>query len=127
MASARNTGEIAIAASEQISLAMANLRLQDTLRTQSLRDPLTGLFNRRYLEASFEREIQRAERRKLPLSVLMLDIDHFKRFNDTHGHDAGDTLLAQFGALLRPRRAQRRCVLPLWWRGIHDPDAGSRC
>jgi diguanylate cyclase (GGDEF)-like protein len=92
--------EIAIAASEQISLAMSNLRLQETLRTQSLRDPLTGLFNRRYLEASFEREIQRAERRQLPLSVLMLDIDHFKQFNDTHGHDAGDTLLAQFGALL---------------------------
>lgn len=92
--------EIAIAASEQISLAMANLRLQDTLRTQSLRDALTGLFNRRYLEASFEREIQRAERRQLPLSVLMLDVDHFKRFNDTHGHEAGDTLLAQFGALL---------------------------
>ncbi|SFN30508.1 sensor domain-containing diguanylate cyclase [Dokdonella immobilis] len=92
--------EIAIAASEQISLAMANLRLQETLRTQSLRDALTGLFNRRYLEASFEREIQRAERRQLPLSVLMLDVDHFKRFNDTHGHEAGDTLLAQFGALL---------------------------
>lgn len=87
-------------ACEQISMALANLRLQETLRTQSLRDPLTGLFNRRYLEASLEREVQRAERRGSPLSVLMLDIDHFKRFNDDHGHDAGDALLAQFGAML---------------------------
>ena len=89
-----------LAATEQVSMALANLKLQETLRTQSLRDPLTGLFNRRYLEASIEREVQRAERRELPLSVLMIDIDHFKRFNDTHGHEAGDTLLAQFGALL---------------------------
>lgn len=91
---------IAQAATEQLSLALANLRLQETLRTQSLRDPLTGLFNRRYLEASLEREVMRAERRNLPLSVLMLDVDHFKRFNDTHGHEAGDALLSQFGALL---------------------------
>jgi diguanylate cyclase (GGDEF)-like protein len=89
-----------VAACDSISMALANLKLQETLRTQSLRDPLTGLFNRRYLEASFEREIQRAERRKIPLSVLMLDVDHFKRFNDGFGHDAGDTLLAHFGALL---------------------------
>ncbi len=89
-----------IAACESISMALANLKLQETLRIQSLRDPLTGLFNRRYLEASFEREIQRAERRKIPLSVLMIDIDHFKRFNDSFGHEAGDTLLAHFGAVL---------------------------
>jgi diguanylate cyclase (GGDEF)-like protein len=89
-----------VAACDSISMALANLKLQETLRTQSLRDPLTGLFNRRYLEASFDREIQRAERRKIPLSVLMLDVDHFKRFNDSFGHDAGDALLAQFGALL---------------------------
>ncbi|MGB0134037.1 MAG: GGDEF domain-containing protein [Dokdonella sp.] len=88
------------AACEQISMALANLKLQETLRTQSLRDPLTGLFNRRYLEASLEREVQRAERRGSPLSVLMLDIDHFKRFNDNHGHDAGDALLVQFGIML---------------------------
>ena len=91
---------VALAASEQVSMALANLKLQETLRTQSLRDPSTGLFNRRYLEVSLERETQRASRRGQPLSVLMLDIDHFKRFNDSHGHDAGDALLAQFGALL---------------------------
>ncbi len=91
---------IAETAGEQMSLALSNLRLQETLRRQSLRDPLTGLFNRRYLEAAFERELQRAQRYALSLSVLMLDIDHFKSFNDRHGHDAGDALLAQFGALL---------------------------
>ncbi|TDR44999.1 diguanylate cyclase (GGDEF)-like protein [Tahibacter aquaticus] len=89
-----------IAAAEQLSLSLANLRLQDSLRTQSIRDPLTGLFNRRYLEASLPRELQRAERRQSDLSVLMLDIDHFKRFNDTQGHDAGDALLAQVGVVL---------------------------
>lgn len=90
----------AIAAAEQVSLAIANLRLQETLRTQSLRDPLTGLFNRRYLEVSLARDLTRAIRRSQPLAVLMLDVDHFKRFNDTHGHDAGDALLTQFGELL---------------------------
>lgn len=82
---------------EQLGLAIANLQLRETLRTQSLRDPLTGLFNRRYLEESLARELQRCERRGLPLSVLMLDVDHFKRFNDTHGHAAGDALLSQVG------------------------------
>ncbi len=89
-----------IAACESISMALANLKLQETLRIQSLRDPLTGLFNRRYLEASFERELQRASRRGIPLSVLMLDIDHFKHFNDSFGHEAGDALLAHFGMML---------------------------
>ncbi|MDR6992034.1 diguanylate cyclase [Luteimonas sp. 3794] len=82
---------------EQLGLAIANLQLRETLRTQSLRDPLTGLFNRRYLEESFVRELQRCDRRRLPLSVLMLDVDHFKRFNDTFGHAAGDALLGQVG------------------------------
>lgn len=95
-----DTRHAAIAAAEQVSLAIANLRLQETLRTQSLRDELTGLFNRRYLEVSLARDLTRAIRRSQPLAVLMLDVDHFKRFNDTHGHDGGDALLAQFGALL---------------------------
>ena len=92
---------IALAAAEQLSLALANLRLKETLRTQSIRDPLTGLFNRRYLEVSLERELQRSARRSQMLAVLMLDIDHFKRFNDTHGHEAGDALLAQFAEVLK--------------------------
>src|SRR5581483_8804813 len=92
---------IALAAGEQLALALANLRLQDTLRTQSIRDPLTGLFNRRYLEVSLERELMRATRRNLLLAVLMLDLDNFKRFNDSHGHEAGDALLAQFAEVIR--------------------------
>jgi diguanylate cyclase (GGDEF)-like protein len=96
----RETRHAAVAAAEQVSLAIANLRLQETLRTQSLRDELTGLFNRRYLEVSLARDLTRAIRRSQPLAVLMLDVDHFKRFNDAYGHDGGDALLAQFGALL---------------------------
>ncbi len=96
-----NSRRLAIAAAEQLALALANLRLQETLRTQSIRDPLTGLFNRRYLEVSLERELARAARRNHPMAVLMLDLDHFKRFNDSHGHDAGDTLLVQFADVLK--------------------------
>ncbi|HEY2345040.1 MAG TPA: diguanylate cyclase [Xanthomonadaceae bacterium] len=92
---------LAMAVSEQLALALANLRLQDTLRTQSIRDPLTGLFNRRYLDVSLGRELARATRHNLPLAVLMLDIDHFKRFNDSHGHEAGDALLAHFAEVLK--------------------------
>ena len=87
-------------AAEPLSLALANLRLRQDLRNQSIRDPLTGLFNRRYLEENLNREIQRCERRGLPLSVLMVDVDHFKRFNDEHGHAAGDALLAKIGQTL---------------------------
>ena len=86
---------------EQLSLALANMRLKDDLLRQSIRDPLTGLFNRRYLEESLGREIARCQRRKLPLAVLMLDLDHFKTFNDQHGHPGGDALLSAFGRLLQ--------------------------
>ena len=88
-------------AAEKLSMALANLSLQDRLRQQSIRDPLTGLFNRRYLEESTPRELTRCVRRGLPLSLLMLDIDHFKAFNDVHGHAGGDAVLAQFGKLLQ--------------------------
>jgi GAF domain-containing protein len=91
-------GRQAIAAGERISLALANLRLRDVLRSQSIREPLTGLFNRRYMEESLEREIRRAVRNKENVALLMVDIDHFKRFNDTFGHQAGDALLHELGA-----------------------------
>lgn len=91
---------LAVTAADQLALALGNLELQASLRTQSIRDPLTNLFNRRYLEASLPRELLRAERRHGGLSVLMFDLDHFKRYNDTQGHDAGDALLGAFGALL---------------------------
>ncbi len=71
------------------------------LRELSVRDPLTGLFNRRYLEETLDRELKRAARKRLPLGIIMLDIDHFKQFNDTHGHAAGDLLLGQLGDTLK--------------------------
>lgn len=74
--------------------------LGEMLRNQSIRDPLTGLFNRRYMEESMEREISRAARAHHPLGIIMLDIDHFKKFNDSHGHPAGDALLRELGAFL---------------------------
>jgi diguanylate cyclase (GGDEF)-like protein/PAS domain S-box-containing protein len=85
----------------RVALALANLRLRETLRMQSIRDPLTGLFNRRYMEETLDRELHRAARHKNPLGVLMIDIDHFKRFNDTFGHDIGDALLQELGAFVR--------------------------
>ncbi|PPU78134.1 diguanylate cyclase [Xanthomonas sp. NCPPB 1638] len=95
--------EIAEAAAEQLSLALSNLRLRESLRLQSIRDALTGLYNRRYLEESLSHELARCARRGLPLSVLMLDVDHFKRFNDSQGHTGGDLLLAAVGELLLTR------------------------
>lgn len=85
---------------EQFSMALANLRLRETLRNQSIRDPLTGLFNRRYTEETLDREIRRAEREQSELSVLMLDVDHFKDFNDRFGHAAGDHVLRSLGGIL---------------------------
>jgi diguanylate cyclase (GGDEF)-like protein len=75
--------------------------LQEELREQAIRDPLTGLFNRRYLSATLQREIGRAEREGYPVSVVMIDADHFKRVNDEHGHGAGDQVLRFLGAQLR--------------------------
>jgi len=93
--------QIAIAMADSIVLALANLKLRIFLREQSIRDPLTGLFNRRYLEETLEREFNRAVRLQRPVGVIMLDLDHFKRFNDTHGHEAGDILLRKLGSFLK--------------------------
>jgi diguanylate cyclase (GGDEF)-like protein/PAS domain S-box-containing protein len=84
----------------QVGLSVANIRLREALRTQSIRDPLTGLYNRRYLEEMLDREIRRAVRAEQALGLLMLDLDHFKKFNDTYGHDAGDTVLRHGAALV---------------------------
>src|SRR5205814_6754665 len=86
---------LAISLAEHLGLALTNLRLRDSLRTQSIRDPLTGLFPRRYLEETLEREIRRSARSGLPFGLVMFDIDHFKRFNDTYGHLAGGSLLRE--------------------------------
>ena len=81
-------------------MSFSNLRLREALRQQSIRDTLTGMFNRRYLEESFSREIARAQRKPAPLAFVMLDVDHFKKFNDTFGHDAGDLVLRAIGQAL---------------------------
>lgn len=92
---------LAIAVAEHIALALANLKLREALEYQSIRDSLTGLYNRRYLEESLEREISRAQRQKFCLGVMMIDIDHFKHYNDNYGHDAGDIVLQKLGAFLQ--------------------------
>lgn len=83
-----------------IALALANLRLRESLRAQSIRDPVSGLFNRRYLDETLPREIHRASRDGRNLGIIMCDLDRFKAFNDTYGHAAGDTLLRSFGELV---------------------------
>ena len=93
--------QLARTLAEQVSMAIANLRLQETLKQQSIRDPLTGLFNRRYLEEIFNQELSRAQRQQHDIGVIMIDIDHFKRFNDSYGHDGGDYVLQSVGTLLK--------------------------
>jgi diguanylate cyclase (GGDEF)-like protein len=85
--------QLATTFADQAGLALANLKLREVLKQQSIRDPLTGLHNRRFLEESLELELARARRSKAPLALIMADIDHFKRFNDGYGHDAGDAVL----------------------------------
>jgi len=84
----------------QVGLSIANIKLREALRTQSIKDALTGLYNRRYLEEMLEREVRRAARSEQSLGIIMIDLDHFKSFNDTYGHDAGDTVLRETGAFL---------------------------
>jgi len=84
---------------EVIKLSLSSLNLRDALRAQAIRDPLTGLFNRNYLEETLRRELSRSARNRTPLCVAMLDIDGFKAFNDTYSHQAGDVLLKALGAL----------------------------
>jgi len=93
--------ELAATVAEEVGLALANLNLRETLQEQSIRDPLTGLHNRRFLEDSLVRELARAKRKTQPLSIILLDIDHFKRINDTFGHGAGDMVLRRLGLVLQ--------------------------
>jgi diguanylate cyclase (GGDEF)-like protein len=96
----RRRSRLALAVAEHAALGLANIRLRETLREQAIRDPLTGLYNRRYLEATLERELRRAARNRHPVGIIVLDIDHFKHYNDTYGHDAGDTVLRALGIFL---------------------------
>ena len=85
---------------ENIGLALANLRLRDALREMAMVDALTGLANRRRFDMAIEEEVGLSTRNQTPLACLMVDIDHFKRFNDAHGHDAGDAVLRGVGCVL---------------------------
>jgi len=91
---ARDAEQRLRAMTDRVGPALANLKLRDALREMALRDGLTGLYNRRYLEDALNRELHRAERNGKPVSVVMIDLDHFKRFNDKFGHDAGDFVLS---------------------------------
>lgn len=86
---------------EMAAMAIAGLHLRQKLESQSIRDGMTGLFNRSFMEVALEREILRAGRRNKELAVMMIDIDHFKHFNDTFGHEAGDEVLRQVAECLR--------------------------
>lgn len=86
---------------ELASMAIAGLNLRAKLENQSIRDGLTRLFNRHFMAIALERELHRATRRKTPLAVLMMDVDHFKAFNDTFGHDAGDVVLREVADCFR--------------------------
>jgi diguanylate cyclase (GGDEF)-like protein/PAS domain S-box-containing protein len=93
--------QLALTVAEDMALALANLRLRETLRSQAIRDPLTGLFNRRYMEETLDRELKRSTRTGSPIAVIMMDLDHFKEYNDTFGHNAGDELLSALGNLVK--------------------------
>lgn len=84
---------LGLAFSEQAAMALANLELREKLHLQALRDPLTGLLNRRFIEEWLDQEVARTDESGRPFGVIMADIDHFKRINDVYGHDAGDQLL----------------------------------
>jgi diguanylate cyclase (GGDEF)-like protein len=86
---------------DQISLALANLQRQDSLHSRAVRDPLTGLFNRRWMEETLQRELLRAGRGEGQAGLILLDVDHFKQFNDTWGHSAGDAVLQQLARMLQ--------------------------
>lgn len=93
--------QVAIALAEQIALTMTNLTLRERLHEQSIRDPLTGLFNRRYLLETLERELREATRHQRQMGIIMLDIDHFKDFNTTYGHEGGDMLLRAIASFVQ--------------------------
>ncbi|MCA0856820.1 sensor domain-containing diguanylate cyclase [Phaeobacter italicus] len=85
---------------EQISMAISNVQMRDQLHDQSVRDPLTGLFNRRHMTDSLRKGISRCQSQGSRLSLIAIDVDHFKKFNDNHGHDAGDMVLRAVGSVL---------------------------
>jgi diguanylate cyclase (GGDEF)-like protein len=100
-ASSDGQQRLVLRVAEQVALALANVQLRETLRLQSIVDPLTGLFNRRFMDETLRRELIRADRKAASLSLIVLDLDHFKRLNDTFGHDAGDAVLKATSQVIR--------------------------
>jgi diguanylate cyclase (GGDEF)-like protein/PAS domain S-box-containing protein len=92
---------LAVAIAEHVAMALSNLRLHETLRNQSIRDQLTGLFNRSFMEESLELELRRAVRTQHPLSVIMLSLHDFQRINENYGLDVGDSILRRMGMLIQ--------------------------
>jgi diguanylate cyclase (GGDEF)-like protein/PAS domain S-box-containing protein len=95
--------QMAAILSEYLSVSIANVKLSESLSSQSIQDPLTGLYNRRFMEESLHREISRAARRQTQIGIIMGDIDHFKKFNDVYGHAAGDKIISQIGKILKDK------------------------
>jgi diguanylate cyclase (GGDEF)-like protein/PAS domain S-box-containing protein len=129
----RRLEQLIRALAEHAALALDNLSLRETLREQSLTDPLTGLFNRRYLNEQMSRESARWERDGRAFALVMIDIDHFKHFNDRYGHDAGDAVLIAVAELMREqtRRSDLACRLGgeefvLLMVGVDDTQALGR-
>ena len=114
---------LGLVCAEQISLAIANVKLRDQLRDQSIRDALTGMFNRRYMLETCRREFSRAARAGTPVGILSIDVDHFKKFNDNHGHDAGDTVLRAVGDLSEEQLPRRGRAVPVRRRGVRGAAA----
>lgn len=96
-----NQVRVAVRVAEQVALAIANARLMSTMEGLAMTDSLTGLHNSRFFDPYLEQELAAAERDQTSLAVIMVDLDHFKRFNDTHGHPAGDEALKAFAHALR--------------------------
>jgi diguanylate cyclase (GGDEF)-like protein/PAS domain S-box-containing protein len=92
---------LALAMAEHIAMALSNLKLHETLRSQSIRDPLTSLFNRRFMEESLELELRRAARNRRPLGVIMLEVDNFQTASRSFGEDAENAILLEIGGLLQ--------------------------
>ena len=95
--------EMASTLSEYLSLSIANVKLSESLSRQSIQDPQSGLYNRRFMEESLQREILRAARKQAQIGIIMADLDHFKKFNDVYGHAAGDKIISQMGKLLKEK------------------------
>lgn len=125
---------LAITFADNMALAIANLKLREALQRQSERDPLTQLYNRRHMLDSLERELARAKRNQSTVGIVMIDVDHFKLYNDTHGHGAGDAVLRSLGAFLKnqARKEDIPCryggeEFVLVMAGINEENLLGRC